>query len=80
MYLNFHNRKNTGNKYKYHFVLWVLQNIQHDWKNVKISGINALPQRPSYFAKYTPRFFLEVSLQHGCVTILTHIYIATTIQ
>lgn len=36
MYLNFHNRKNTGNKYKKHFfVLQVLQNIQHSLTDVR---------------------------------------------
>lgn len=35
MYLNFHNRKNTSNKYKNHFVLQVLQNIQHDLTDVR---------------------------------------------
>lgn len=46
-YLNFHNRKNTSNKYK-KIVLQPLQNIQHSLTDVKISRINALPYRYSY--------------------------------
>lgn len=36
-YLNFHNRKNTSNKYK-KIVLQPLQNIQHSLTDVKIEN------------------------------------------